>query len=120
MTRKFKKYAIFDFDSIPGVECPCGVARRGLVDVAEFPGTMHRTEIAADAKLHSHRRLSETYYILQCEEDARFQLDDDLLPVRPGTCVFIPPGVKHRAVGKMTVLIVVFPKFDPRDEVIEE
>jgi len=48
-------------------------------------------------------------------EDA---LDDELLPVRPGTCIYIPPGVRHRAVGPMTVLIVVLPKFDPDDEVI--
>ena len=42
------------------------------------------------------------------------------LPVAPGTCIFIPPGVRHRAVGEMTVLIVVLPKFDPDDEVIME
>jgi len=42
------------------------------------------------------------------------------LPVRPGTCIFIPPGVRHRAVGRMTVLIVVVPKCDPLDEVIVE
>jgi hypothetical protein len=28
----------------------------------------------------------------------------------------IPPGVRHRAIGKMTVLNIVFPKFDPADE----
>ena len=46
------------------------------------------------------------------------QLDDDLLPVRPGFCVFIPPGVWHRAVGNLTVLIVCVPAFDPEDEVV--
>jgi hypothetical protein len=33
-------------------------------------------------------------------------------------CILIRPGVRHRAVGRMTVLIVVLPKFDPDDEVI--
>jgi len=113
-----KRYRIVDFDEIPGVECPCGIARRALVDVPEFPGTIHRTEITADAKLHYHRRLAETYYVLQCAPDAKMQLDDDLVPIRPGTCIFIPPGVRHRAVGRMTVLIVVVPKFDPEDEVV--
>jgi len=28
----------------------------------------------------------------------------------------IPPGVRHRAIGKMRVLIVAYPKFDPKDE----
>ena len=86
--------------------------------MTDFPGTIHRTEITADAKLHFHRKLTETYYVLRCQPDAKMQLDDDLVPLRPGTCVLIPPGVRHRAVGEMTVLIVVLPKFDPDDEVI--
>lgn len=44
------------------------------------------------------------------------QLDDDLVPVRPGMCIVIPPGVGHRAVGRMRVVIFVLPKFDPADE----
>ena len=118
MNEHAKRYRVVDFDRLPGVPCPCGEARRALADVADFPGTIHRTEISIEAKLHYHRRLSETYYVLRCGPDARMQLDDDLIPVRPGTCVFIPPGVRHRAVGEMTVLIVVLPKFDPDDEVI--
>ena len=113
-----KRYRIVDFDALPAQSCPCGAARRALVDQPDFPGTLHRTEITADAKLHFHRRLSETYYVLQCHADARLQLDDDLVPVKPGMAVFIPPGVRHRALGEMTVLIVVLPKFDPEDEVI--
>lgn len=120
MNSPTKRYRIVDFDQLPGVPCPCGTARRALLDVPDFPGTIHRTEITADAKLHYHRRLTETYYVLQCNPDAKMQLDDELLPVRVGTCVFIPPGVRHRAVGQMTVLIVVLPKFDPEDEVIVE
>ncbi len=92
--------------------------RRARQNPTTGPGTLHRTEIKTDAKLHYHRRLCETYYILHCEADAQMQLDDDLIPVRAGTCVFIPPGVRHRAVGPMTVLIVCLPKFDPEDEVI--
>jgi mannose-6-phosphate isomerase-like protein (cupin superfamily) len=118
MNARGKRYQVVDFDQIPGVPCPCGTARRALIDRPDFPGTIHRTEITADAKLHYHRRLTETYYVLQCKPGAKMQLDDELVPVRPGTCVFIPPGVRHRAVGEMTVLIVVMPKFDPEDEVI--
>jgi mannose-6-phosphate isomerase-like protein (cupin superfamily) len=113
-----KPYRVVQFDQVLGVQCPCGVARRALADVPEFPGTIHRTQITAAAKLHFHHRLSETYYVLECGDDAKMQLDDDLVSVKPGTCVFIPPGVRHRAVGRMTVLIVCLPKFDPDDEVI--
>ncbi len=110
------KYHFADFSEIAGVSCPCGTARRAFADVEEFPGTVHVTEISADAKLHYHKRLTETYYFLECDADAQMQLDDDIIPVRPGTCVMIPPGVRHRAIGKMRVLIFVLPKFDPADE----
>ena len=42
--------------------------------------------------------------------------DGEIIDVRPGMAVLIPPGVRHRAVGEMKVLIVVLPKFDPADE----
>lgn len=111
-------YRIVDFDEVAGVVCPCGMAHRAFADVPEFPATVHRTVVTGDAKPHYHRTLTETYYILQCESGARMQLDDQLVPVRPGMCVLIPPGVVHRAVGRMTVLIFVLPKFDPADEVL--
>lgn len=110
------RYHVADFATIPGVPCPCGTARRAFADVPEFPGTVHRTEISADARLHYHKRLTETYYILDCAPDAHMQLDDELLPIHPGLCILIPPGVRHRALGPMTVLIVALPKFDPEDE----
>lgn len=111
-----RPYHIVDFAAIPGVPCPCGTARRAFADVEAFPGTVHVTEISVDARLHYHRRLTETYYFLECGPDAWLQLDDELIPVRPGVCVMIPPGVRHRAVGRMRVLILALPKFDPDDE----
>jgi mannose-6-phosphate isomerase-like protein (cupin superfamily) len=107
---------IVDFAEIPGVRCPCGTARRAFADVPDFPATVHVTEISENAELHYHKRLTETYYFLECGRDARMQLDDDYVDVRPGLCVLIPPGVRHRAIGKMKVLIVATPKFDPTDE----
>ena len=110
------RYHLADFSEIPGVPCPCGTARRAFADVEAFPGTLHVTEIAADAKLHYHKRLTETYYILECAADATMQLDDDIVPLHPGKAIVIPPGVRHRAIGEMKVLIVVLPEFDPADE----
>ena len=109
-------YELVDFARLPQVACPCGQARRAFGDVSDFPGTMHVTEISTDARLHYHQRLTETYYFLECDADAKMQLDDQLIDVRPGVCVMIRPGTRHRAVGKMKVLIVVYPKFDPADE----
>ncbi len=115
-----KPYRIVDFDQVEGVPCPCGVSRRALAEEPAFAGSIHRTNITADAKLHYHQRLTETYYILECGPDAKMQLDDETVSIKPGICVLIPPGVRHRAIGPMTVLIVVYPAFDPEDEVIVE
>jgi mannose-6-phosphate isomerase-like protein (cupin superfamily) len=114
------RYEIVNFDTLPAVACPCGQARRAFLDTPDFPGTIHRTEITSNARTHFHRRLTETYYILQCEADARMALDGEIIAIRPGMCILIRPGVRHRAIGRMTVLIVVFPKFDSSDEVIVE
>ena len=109
-------YEIVDFADLEGTPCPCGTARRAFVDVEDFPGTIHITNISADARLHYHKRLTEIYYILQCDENARMQLDEEVIDLKVGLCIMIRPGVRHRAVGCMKVLIVVYPKFDPHDE----
>jgi mannose-6-phosphate isomerase-like protein (cupin superfamily) len=114
-----RRYSVADFAQIAGVPCPCGTARRAFQDVPGFPATIHVTSITADARLHYHKRLTETYYFLECGPEAQMQLDDDILPVKPGICIVIPPGVRHRAIGQMKVLIVALPKFDPADEWLE-
>lgn len=110
------RYRIVDFAEVPGVECPCGTAHRAFHDMADFPATVHVTEISLDAQVHYHKRLTETYYFLECGPEARMELDGESVAVKPGMCILIPPGVRHRAVGRMKVLIVVIPKFDPADE----
>jgi len=109
-------YEIADFATIDAVDCPCGKARRAFAEVADFPATIHVTEISAEAQRHYHRRLTETYYILACEDDARMQLEDETIALKPGMCILIRPGTRHRAIGRMKVLIVAMPKFDPVDE----
>jgi mannose-6-phosphate isomerase-like protein (cupin superfamily) len=105
-----------DFADIPPVPCPCGQARRAFADVTEFPGTVHVTEISADSVTHYHKTLTETYYFLECGTDASMELNGERIDVRPGRCIVIPPGVRHRAVGQMKVMIVALPNFDPNDE----
>ena len=111
-------YTLVHFDEIDPVPCPCGLARRALADLESFPATVHRTTITDNAKPHYHRMLTETYYILECSVDAQMRLGDEIIDVRPGTLVNIPPGTIHQAIGRMTVLIFVLPKFDPSDEVL--
>lgn len=111
-----RRWKFVDFSTIAPVACPCGNARRACQDVSEFPGTLHITEISENAQLHYHRTLTETYVVLKCEADAKMELDGEIIPIREHQCVVIPPGVRHRALGRMTVLIIVLPEFDPQDE----
>ena len=107
---------LVDLTSLPGVDCPCGIARRAFADRDDFPGTVHLTAIEQDAKTHYHRSHTEVYVILECGDDAAIELDGTRHPVHPKMSILIPPGVRHRAVGRMQVLILCLPKFDPQDE----
>ncbi len=111
-----KKYQVVDFENLVGVPCPCGSAKRAFAENEHSPGTVHVTEISDDARVHYHKEHTETYYILECGPDAKMQLDDEQVPIRPGMCILIPPGVRHRAIGQMKIINIVVPKFDPADE----
>ncbi|MGQ9505405.1 MAG: cupin domain-containing protein [Thermogutta sp.] len=113
---KQERYHIVDFAQLPGVGCPCGRAYRALADTDLFPGTIHRTEISGAAQAHFHRRLTETYYILEADPDSIIELDGEVIPLHSGMCVVIPPGVVHRIMGHVVILNIVIPKFDPADE----
>ena len=110
------RYEVAHFDEMEAVNCPCGLAKRAWSDTADFPSTVHQTQITLDAEPHYHKGQTEVYVILECAEDAAMELDGEFIPVRVGTTVMIRPGCVHRAVGEMRVLIVCNPKFDPADE----
>ena len=71
-----KPYEVVDFAAVPPVQCSCGTSHRALEGVPDFPATIHVTDISKDARLHYHKRLTETYYFLECGPDARMQLGD--------------------------------------------
>ena len=54
------------------------------------------------------------------EGEGHVELDGREIPVRPMTAVMIRPGCRHRAVGRLTILNVVMPPFDPEDEYVDE
>lgn len=110
------RFEVVDFEQLPSVPCPCGTSRRAFAAAADFPLTVHRTEISEEARCHYHRTLTECYYILACGENAAIELDGNRVPLRPGLCVLIRPGVRHRALGRMSVLNIVSPKFTADDE----
>jgi len=107
---------VVDLTTLEPVRCPCGWARRAFADVPDAPASVHRVEIEADARAHYHRDHTEIYYVLECAAGAAVELDGTRVAVGPGFAVMIRPGVRHRAVGRMTILNVVVPPFDPADE----
>jgi mannose-6-phosphate isomerase-like protein (cupin superfamily) len=107
---------VADLAALDPVRCSCGWARRAFGDVAGAPASLHQVAIETDARAHYHRNHTEIYYVLDCAAGAAIELDGRQVPVRPGTAVLIPPGVRHRAVGTMTILNVVVPPYDPADE----
>lgn len=99
------------------VDCPCGEAFRILTGADNDCLSVHVVRIAGDSKAHYHTRLTETYYVL--EGTGEVELDGERQSISPGTLIHIPPGVRHRAVGKLLVLNIVTPPFDPDDEFLD-
>ena len=44
------------------------------------------------------------------------ELDGTQLPVRPGSCILIKPGCRHRAIGPLKLINVPIPAFRSDDE----
>ncbi|MGJ8678974.1 cupin domain-containing protein [Paraglaciecola sp.] len=111
-----KNYMIEHLDDITAVKCPCGDSKRAFVTPENSVATLHLVDISEDAKLHYHKKMTEIYVILEAEEGAYMQLDDEKVPVKAMSSIFIKPGCRHKAVGKMKILNMPVPAFDPTDE----
>ena len=103
---------------LPAVECPCGETRRAFLDDPDGVASLHVLEISADSRTHYHKRLTEIYYIL--DGDGVMELDGERHPVKPGDAILIKPLCRHRAVGKLRVIVVPVPAFDETDEWFDE
>ncbi len=107
-------YLIEHLDEIAPVECPCGQARRAFAVPENKTATLHVVDIKTDSEVHYHKKMTELYFIL--EGSGYMELDGERVPVRPMTSVLIKPGCRHRAVGRMKIVNVPIPAFDPADE----
>ena len=80
---------------------------RPLVEEADGAAAeIHHVEIH-DAKLHYHARTDEFYYII--DGTGTMVLDDEEIELHQGVVVYVPRGVKHKAVGRLTILTVCIP-----------
>jgi quercetin dioxygenase-like cupin family protein len=113
-TAPVQNYEVVQLDALDPTRCPCGWSRRAYADPGTSEASVHLVEILEDARTHYHKKLTETYVVL--EGEGWLELDGDRIPLKPLTTVKIKPGCRHRAVGKLKVLNIVLPVFDPADE----
>ncbi len=109
-----KNYLITQLDEVEPTRCPCGHARRGFATPDNKVATIHLVDIETDARVHYHKQMTEIYLVL--EGEGFIEVDGERLPVKPMTSVFIKPGCRHRAVGKLKIINIPIPAFDPHDE----
>jgi mannose-6-phosphate isomerase-like protein (cupin superfamily) len=85
----------------------CGQIRP-LIEAADGAAAeVHHVEIDA-AKLHYHERTDEVYYVI--DGRGTMILDDEQIELHAGVVVYVPRGVKHKAIGKLVVLTVCIPR----------
>jgi mannose-6-phosphate isomerase-like protein (cupin superfamily) len=84
----------------------CGQIRCLIEEKDGAAGEVHHVQIH-DAKLHYHERTDEFYYVIS--GSGRMTLDDEEIELHPGVVVYVPRGVRHRAWGDLTVLVVCVP-----------
>jgi mannose-6-phosphate isomerase-like protein (cupin superfamily) len=109
-----KRFEVARLAELPPVACPCGQARRAFVNDPDRAASLHVVDISIDARVHYHKRMTEIYYIL--EGEGLIELDGEQYAVRPGDAILIKPLCRHRAVGRLRVLNLPVPAFDPEDE----
>ncbi len=85
----------------------CGEVRSLIEEKDEAAGEVLQVEIR-DAKLHYHERTDEFYYVISGE--GTMILDDTQVELHPGVVVYIPRGIRHKAIGTLTVLTICIPR----------
>ena len=85
----------------------CGQIRPLIEERDEAAAEVHHVEIQ-DAKLHYHEKTDEVYYVIDGE--GTMVLDDEEVELHEGMVVYVPRGVRHKAVGKLTILTVCIPR----------
>jgi mannose-6-phosphate isomerase-like protein (cupin superfamily) len=84
----------------------CGQIRPLIEEADGAAAEVHHVEID-DARLHYHEKTDEVYYVIGGE--GTMVLDGEEIELHEGVVVYVPRGVRHKAVGKLTVLSVCIP-----------
>jgi mannose-6-phosphate isomerase-like protein (cupin superfamily) len=111
-------FEIAHLDEIPPTRCPCGWTSRAFAGSGGHVASLHLVKIQEDSRTHYHKKMTEIYLVL--EGEGQMELDGQLIPVRPMTAIYIRPGCRHRAIGKLTIVNIPIPAFDKTDEWFDE
>src|SRR5262249_25772071 len=84
----------------------CGQIRCLIEEKDGAAAEAHHVQIH-DARLHYHARTDEVYYVISGQ--GTMTLDGEEVELHPGVVVYVPRGVRHKAVGDLTVLVVCIP-----------
>jgi mannose-6-phosphate isomerase-like protein (cupin superfamily) len=84
----------------------CGAIRCLVTEADGAAAEIHQVEIQG-AKLHYHQRTDEFYYII--DGQGAMILDDEQIELHKGVVVYVPRGVRHKAIGNLTVLTICIP-----------
>lgn len=85
----------------------CGQIRPLIEESDGAAAEVHHVEIQ-EARLHYHAHTDEIYYVI--DGQGTMTLDHEQVELHRGMVVYVPRGVKHKAVGKLTVLTVCIPR----------
>jgi mannose-6-phosphate isomerase-like protein (cupin superfamily) len=85
----------------------CGQIRCLIEERDQAAAEVHYVEIE-NAKLHFHERTDEIYYVIDGE--GTMVLDDETIELHKGVVVYVPRGIKHKAIGRLTVLTICIPR----------
>ena len=109
-----ERFLVAQLDEIDPIRCPCGFARRAFDVPENQTATLHMVDIAEDSRVHYHKKMTEIYLVL--EGEGHIELDGQTFPLKPMTSVMIKPGCRHRAIGRLRLINIPIPAFDPEDE----
>lgn len=84
----------------------CGQIRPLIEERDGVAAEVHQVTID-HARLHYHARTDEIYYFIDGE--GTMVLDDQEIEVHKGVVVYVPKGIKHKTVGKLSVMLVCIP-----------
>jgi mannose-6-phosphate isomerase-like protein (cupin superfamily) len=84
----------------------CGEIRCLIEEKDGAAAEVHHVKIK-DAKLHYHERTDEIYHVI--DGRGAMLLDGEEVELRPGVVVYVPRGVRHKAIGDLTVLVICIP-----------